>query len=195
MSVNPIPDPYGVDVAFDTTGDIVVGPSGDLSPSIGPYNVAQAVALRIKTAVGELALWPQYGSSIPRLFVGSKANAATIAARIQAELAKVVQSDPRVVSASLVEYSSPAGGQPDSSQYGVEIQVIGGFRVTLADVANPTLQDVTAGIPVDPASDPLYMVDTLTEQEFFAGDEEFDTLSNIDATASLAADLPTTPGN
>ena len=193
---NLSPDPYGIDIAFDASGDFVVTSTGDLAPSAGPLNVAQAVALRIKTPIGDLPLHIDYGSSIPSQFVGSKAVPAAIATRLQGELATMVSQDARVVSAVLTGYQSPASTNlgASSSQFEVLVTVIGGTQITLSDVANPQVSDLTAPVPVDP-NDPLFTYDLLTTQEFFAGEAEYDTLADLDAVAALVADLPPIQGN
>jgi phage baseplate assembly protein W len=191
---NPSIDPYGVDLAIDPSGDLRVTASGSLGMVAGPDNCAQAVFLRLKTSVGELALHPNYGSQMDDL-VGSKQNPAGLLAAMNSDLRSIVSDDPRFVTAKIIQVQAPAvSGQVGSTQLGVQAQLFGGERVTLENTSDPSPSDVTLPTPSDPSLDPTLTWDPTSEREFFADGSELDTLNNLNTVQSMIDDYPPTGG-
>lgn len=186
----PLVDPYGVDLAIGPDGDLVVSSSGSMAAVAGPYNCAQAVFVHAKTVPGEVPLHPYQGSHIPEL-VGSKLHVTGIVAQANADLQVLLANDPRFQSAQIAAAGSPASpNYPGSVALEAQLVLVGGEQVTLSDVSDPAVVDVSTPQPVDPTIDPTVSFDPATEQEFFADEPELDTLNDLSQVAQIVSDTP-----
>jgi phage baseplate assembly protein W len=92
-------------------GGMDLGPDfrGDLALAHGADNIAQALALRLRTRVGELAPlgWPDFGSRLHEL-IGEPANDRT-RLRASAFARAAVEADPRVAEVASVSARTPEG--------------------------------------------------------------------------------------
>ncbi len=197
MSIGPPPpalpptDPYGLDIAFDATGDIRITQSGSLGLVTGVYNAAQAIFLRFKTQPGEVPLHPLYGSQLGGSLIGAKTNITGIVQEANADLAQMLSDDPRFNAASVLNYTRPAStNYPESVALSIQATLAGGEQLILSNVTDPSPSDVSLPQFVDPTIDPTLTYDPLAEQEFFADQPEFDTLQDLNSQQSIIDDYP-----
>lgn len=186
----PPTDPYGVDVALDATGDLRVTPSGSLALVGGPDNMAQAVFMRLETPQGDLPLHPEYGSQLARRAIGAKMQPGGLAAQLNSELQTLLATDPRFVTAQVVQVQQPAQpGAQDTIQLGVQATLVGGEQLTV-NPSDPTPADVSVPQIIDPSTDPTLLYDPTVEQEFFADQPEIDTLDDLNQLQAIVNDTP-----
>lgn len=184
-------DPYGIDLAFDPTGDLRVTHSGALGLVAGTDNAAQAIFLRLKTPQGDLALHPDYGSQLAGRLIGAKMNVVGVANQLNSELQSLPADDPRFTSAQISQIQQPAStGSTDSMQIAVQAQLAGGETLTLDNTSDPTTSDVSLPGPIDSTVDPTITFDPTIETEFFADQPELDALNDINAQQSMIDDTP-----
>ena len=97
-------DVYGVDV--DLSGGLINLAAGDYAPIGGGPNLRQALAHRLKTAVGEMLAHPEYGCNAHAV-LGMK-NMPVIVLMIGGYVRRALQAEPRV--AFILEVSPRADG-------------------------------------------------------------------------------------
>lgn len=90
----PTKSPFGVDLAVNEDGDLVLSGTGDVALVSGVSNMEQALRVRILTDRGTVAAFPEYG--MPR--VVSKKNTLGFSGTVQSAVYTQVISDPRVES-------------------------------------------------------------------------------------------------
>jgi phage baseplate assembly protein W len=107
---------YGVDLALrDGAGGAdlsLVGPVGlygDIALAAGNDDIIQALALRLRVRVGELALlgWPDYGSRLHELI--GEPDLPRTRLKAQAFARTAIEADPRVAKVDAVEIVSIPG--------------------------------------------------------------------------------------
>lgn len=122
-------DPYGVDLAMTSGGDLVVASSGALG-TVGEVGVlAQALWLRTQTEPEEVPLHEDFGVTLP---VGGKMNPAGVAALVGTQLARTPQEDARFQSVKLPGSQSPVGGNANAIQLEVQAVAAGGTAFTIS---------------------------------------------------------------
>jgi len=86
----------GIDIRIDSgqTEDLLVGSSSDFKTVSGNDNLAQAIVNRLRTAVGELELHPNYGSRLPSL-IGTNPDDFTLPLARQ-HIRESLQQEPRI---------------------------------------------------------------------------------------------------
>lgn len=103
---------YGIDLRIDNDGDLVVGSNGDLILVEGAECVAQALMLRLRTALNSLPMHPEYGSALMTRLVGLKmADPALVLALVNTETRKLIASDRRFVAVISAEVTSDPAAQ------------------------------------------------------------------------------------
>ena len=85
---------YGIDIYIDDSGDIKLTPQDEFKTIEGTNNLIQAIIVRLKTVLNELALHPNYGSELETV-IGSKSN-VTILSIIKQLVRKVLLQEPRI---------------------------------------------------------------------------------------------------
>jgi len=85
---------YGIDIYIDDSGDIKLTPQDEFKTIEGTSNLIQAIIVRLKTVLNELALHPNYGSELETV-IGSKSN-VTILSIIKQLVRKVLLQEPRI---------------------------------------------------------------------------------------------------
>ncbi|MFG6489103.1 GPW/gp25 family protein [Roseateles sp. BYS78W] len=107
---------YGIDLALrDGAGGAdlsLVGPVGlygDIALAAGNDDIVQALALRLRVRVGELALlgWPDYGSRLHELI--GEPDLPRTRLKAQAFARAAIEADPRVAKVDAVEIVSIPG--------------------------------------------------------------------------------------
>jgi phage baseplate assembly protein W len=176
---------YGVDVAMGPTGDLVVNAAGDLAAVGNVAVVAQALQLRLRTALGDLTLHPSYGTNLP---IGSKMDPSAVAATLNSELAVTITDDPRIRSATVTNVEWPVSGNSTAMALSVTVVLAGGETFEVAGlpaevrIGEVTLEGNVIGesgfSPFEEA--PYFADEPATEQ--IEGESELDSLIN---------DLPT----
>lgn len=179
---------YGVDLAMSTTGDLVVNSAGSLTVLGGVDVTAQAILLRLSTALGDLPLHPGYGSTLP---IGSKVDVTGLVAAMNSELAEMTGNDPRFRSAKVLNASWPVGTNTSAIQLEVKVTLAGGETFTVSGLpAEARVSEVsltTAGEGDGPTLTPL------DEQEYFADETEAAEIASGSAVQSLVNDLEPEP--
>ncbi|MGD8719593.1 MAG: hypothetical protein PVH29_12335 [Candidatus Zixiibacteriota bacterium] len=104
-------DLYGIDFAFDASGDLVLSPSGQVLTIAGADNVKEAIIRRISTALGESCRHPDYGSKLPDL-VGEENDDVTWARAVRT-VKQALALEPRVGEISDVYVRSYDGNRFD----------------------------------------------------------------------------------
>lgn len=187
----PAVDPHGVDLAISATGDLVVNASGALTAVSGPYNCAQALSVRMRTAPGELPLHPAYGSNVAAMFVGAPMNVAALVLQMNADLQQMLAEDVRFRTAKVTSWAAPASAQyPSGVQVAVTAVLAGGEQVSLENVTEPSPSDVTVPQPITPGIDPTLTYDPMAQAEFFASEPEFDQLLDLNTLQAIVNDTP-----
>lgn len=135
-------DPYGIDVRLGDDGDLVVDRAGGLVFVGGAENVAHALTLRLKTAPGDLALHPDYGSTLPEL-VGAKQDPGIVEAQARGIGRAIVEEDRRFLGIGKVQATRLG---PGATAVRMEVQLSDGTRLNVADATDVRLDeiDVTA---------------------------------------------------
>jgi hypothetical protein len=164
----PEANPYGVDLAIGASGDLVINSAGALT-AVGRVQVmAQTIQLRLRTALGDLALHPLYGSNPP---IGAKMNPEALAANLNGELQRMVLADPRFQSATIQEVQSPINEDSTAMRVSVLCVLSGGKQFTVeglpvearvTEVQQVTIE--TAGGEAD--------LESVEEEAFFADESE-----------------------
>ena len=85
---------YGIDIYINDNGDIKLTPQDEFKTIEGTNNLIQAIIVRLKTVLNELALHPNYGSELETV-IGSKSN-VTILSIIKQLVRKVLLQEPRI---------------------------------------------------------------------------------------------------
>lgn len=169
-------DPYGTDIAFSPSGDLIVNSAGALE-SVGGLNVlAQALYDRIKTGEGELVLHPEYGISQP---IGAKLNHPALVNLLTTELANVPGLDPRFQSVRLKE----APVQPTDG-IALEATVIAAGGTIVAIQGLPGEARIGEVSPATPET----ALSSLEEEEAY-GEAEPPELEEYNATQALVEEL------
>lgn len=163
-----VPDPYGIDIALDAYGDVVVWPNGALGTVTGPDTCVQALRVRMLTLPGELTLHPEYGSTFPAL-VGRKLDVDVLATEASNEVRRVVQADSRFLAGQNVEAHS-VDGMPTAARVALEVVLAGGERIIVEDLAEP---GIDSPVEVDDVDLDDVDLDALSDgDEFIAQDED-----------------------
>jgi hypothetical protein len=127
-----MPEPeniYGVDLAMGPSGDLVINSAGALTAVGGVQVVAQALLLRIRTALGDLALHPAYGLNLP---TGGKMEPVAVAAALNGGLSRAVANDPRIQSATVSNVEWPANATPTAIALEVTVTLAGGQQFAIS---------------------------------------------------------------
>ena len=174
---------YGVDLAIGGDGDLAVNSAGGLT-TIGEYQVmAQALQLRIRTALGDLALHPTYGTDLP---TGSKMDPTAVAAALNGELAQAIVNDPRIQSATVTGVEYPASGNPTAVSLEVTVLLAGGEQFAVSGLPGEVrLSEVTLTGNVSGESD----LSPFEEQPYFAGEDETREIEDESEVNSLVNDI------
>jgi hypothetical protein len=122
-------NPYGVDLAIGPSGDLVVNSAGALALVGDVQIMAQALQLRVRTALGDLALHPTYGTDLP---VGGKMDPMALAAALNGQLAQAVSNDPRIQSATVMGVEYPVSGNATAVVLEVTVLLAGGEQFAVA---------------------------------------------------------------
>jgi hypothetical protein len=136
--VADVPDPYGIDLAIDATGDVIVTPSGAIATVDGPQNCVQALVARMLTGPGELTQHPEYGSTFKEL-VGSKFSLPIIQGAAANEVRQIVDEDPRFLAGQNIT-AEPIAGAPTSARVSLELLLTGGDSLVVTDLAGPGVE-------------------------------------------------------
>lgn len=176
---------YGVDVAMGPSGDLVVNSAGDLTAVGNIAVVAQALQMRLRTALGDLTLHPSYGTDLP---VGGKMDPSAVAAQLNGELEVMIADDPRMRSATVVSVEWPSTGTAAAVAIGVQVVLTGGesFEVTGLP-AEVRIGEVTEEGNVIGGTD----LSPFEEQPYFADEEQTKQIEEEAEIDSLVNDLPT----
>jgi hypothetical protein len=172
----PEANEYGVDLAMGPSGDLVVNSAGALA-AVGDVQVmAQALQMRIRTALGDLALHPTYGIDLP---VGGKMDAVAVAAALNGELSQAVTNDPRMQKATVTNVEWPASGQVTAVLLEVTVLLAGGEQFAVSGLPGEVrLGEVTYTGNVEGESS----LTPFQEQPYFADEE---TTREIEAESEL----------
>lgn len=100
-SMDYVQQTFLIDMALDTTGDLIVDASGDVALAYGYQNAVQAMRLLVETEQGDLEQHPTYGLAAP---IGTR-NPTGILNQLNSLIQSSITNDPRfqnaVVSSSL----------------------------------------------------------------------------------------------
>jgi hypothetical protein len=178
------PQIYGVDIALAPTGDLVVNAAGGLTALGGVEVMAQALQLRLRTALGDLALHPTYGSNLP---VGGKMNPEAVAASVNGELVRMVSADPRISSAVVSSVNAPPSENPNAVQIGVKCVLAGGESFSVSGLpAEARVSEVSFSGSLESESG----LSSFEEQPFFADEEQAREIQSESELESIINDLP-----
>lgn len=184
MSEPAEPNNYGVDLAISPEGDFVVNSAGALSVVGNVAVMAQALQLRLKTALGDLPLHLDYGTDLD---IGGKMDPTAVAAALNGELALMVKNDPRFESAVITGVEWPAG-TPDGVALAVKVKLAGGEQFEATGLpAEVRIGEVTLEGTIEGESG----LTPFEEQPYFAGESESEEIAEESAIESLVNDLPT----
>ena len=186
-----VPDPYGIDLAIDATGDVIVTPSGAIATIDGPQNCVQALVARMLTAPGELTLHPETGSTFKEI-VGSKFSLPVIQGAAASEVRQIIAEDTRFLAGQNIE-ALPVDGQPTAARVALELVLSAGDKLVVTDLAGPGVEVVES--PTIDQLDELGDGDTAYEDfDFLAEDEaELAELRDADLTSTFV--LPEQEGD
>jgi hypothetical protein len=176
-------NPYGVDLAIGPSGDLVVNSAGALA-LVGDVQVmAQALQLRVRTALGDLALHPTYGTELP---VGGKMDPMAVAAALNGQLAQAVSNDPRIQSATVTGVEYPVSGNATAVVLEVTVLLAGGEQFTVSGLpAEVRVGEVTQTGNVSGESG----LSSFEEQPYFADEEATAEIEAESELQSLVNDL------
>jgi phage baseplate assembly protein W len=175
---------YGVDIAIGPTGDLIVNSAGDIATVGNVQVVAQALQLRLRTALGDLPLHPEYGTSLP---TGAKMDPIAVAAAVNGELAVTVKDDPRLRSATVTGVEWPASGDPTALSLTVNVVLAGGEEFEVAGLPSEArIGEVTPGSNVEGESG----LSAFEEQPYFADEQTTAQIEGESEIESLVNDLP-----
>jgi hypothetical protein len=187
----PLPDPgdpLGIDVMLDATGDFVITGAGCLAICAGPENCIQALTLRMRTSRGDLMLHPDYGSQFNET-VGHKDDPVLMLGVATADLANLIATDRRFIGVGNVNVA------PHETQRGLvytvscDVYLTTDASIEVASLADPRVSSVIdpTYTDVEPyAIDPLDVPLSGDPLDFTTiGQQEYDTLADIDATQSM----------
>jgi hypothetical protein len=178
---------YGVDLAIGPSGDLVVDSAGSLALVGDVLVMAQALQLRISTALGDLVLHPGYGSTLP---IGSKMDSAAVAAALNGMLSEMVSHDPRFKSAVVTGVEWPASGEPTAIALTVKCVLAGGEEFEVEGLpGNVRVGEVTLNGNVEGESG----LSPFEEQPYFATDTAGPQIEGESEVESLVNDLPGGP--
>jgi hypothetical protein len=174
---------YGVDLAISPSGDLVVNSAGSLA-TVGETQVmAQALQMRLRTALGDLPLHPTYGIDLP---IGAKMDPVAVAAALNGELAYAVQNDPRIQKATVTGVEWPASGEPTAVSLEVTVLLAGGEQFAVSGLpAEVRVGEVsyTGNVQGESGLTPF------EEQPYFAGEEATKEIEAESEIESLVNDL------
>lgn len=177
------PNIYGVDIAMGPSGDLVVNSAGDLTAVGNVQVVAQALQLRLRTAVGDLALHPDYGTNLP---VGGKMDPVAVAAALNGELAQAIVDDPRLKSATVTGVEWPASGNSTAVSLTVLVILSGGAEFEVAGLPSEVrVGEVSEDGNVEGGSD----LTPFEEQPYFAAEDVTKEIEGESELESLVNDL------
>lgn len=175
---------YGVDVAMGPNGDLVVDSAGGLATVGNVQVMAQALQLRLRTALGDLALHPGYGSTLP---IGAKMDPAAVAASLNGELARMIVSDPRFKSAVITSVEWPASGNPSAVALTAKIVLAGGETFEVEGLpGSARVGEVTYESSIEGESG----LTPFEEQPYFASESALPQIEAESELESLINDLP-----
>jgi len=175
---------YGVDIAMGPNGDLVINAAGDLQTIGNVAVVAQALQMRLRTALGDLALHPSYGTDMP---VGSKMDPSAVAAALNGELQTTIADDPRMRSAVITGVEWPASGDFSAVSLTVQVVLAGGEEFEVSGLpAEVRIGEVTLEGTVIGESG----LSPFEEQPYFADEEATTQIEGESELESLVNDLP-----
>ncbi len=174
---------YGVDIGMGPSGDLLVNSAGALAV-VGEVQVmAQALQMRLRTALGDLALHPTYGIDLP---IGSKMDPVAVAAALNGELAQAVQNDPRIQKATVTGVEWPASGEPAAVALEVTVLLAGGEQFAVSGLpAEVRVGEVSYTGTVEGESG----LTPFEEQPYFADEETTKAIEEEAEIENLVNDL------
>lgn len=173
----PESDLYGVDVRLTDDGDLAVAPDGSVIDAAGPVNCAQALVLRMRCWPTELALHPNYGSTLERRLIGAKGDPDLGRSAANAELRAAIESDRRFLSAREIA-ATINPDRPNILAISLKLRLADGDELDVTNLADLRADEI---LTVDPAL--LAGDDALLDSEdtFLADDgDDFDELPDIE---------------
>lgn len=178
-------DPYGVDLALNGSGDLVVWPNGALGTIEGPTNCVQALTDRLKTPVGSLPMDPNYGTGFQEE-IGKNTNPVVTEARAQQAMSRIVESDKRFLAVKEIK-ASEVKGAPTTTAVSATLILVTGQEVKIADILTASIEDL-----IDPEAVTLgsiEQINALEDQSFFAREPEAEELKEAATIEETVEDL------
>lgn len=178
-------DPYGVDLALNGSGDLVVWPNGALGTIEGPTNCVQALTDRLKTPVGSLPMDPNYGTGF-QAEVGKNTNPTVTEARAQQDMSRIVESDKRFLAVKEIK-AAEVRDEPNTTAVSATLILVTGQEVKIANILTASIEDL-----IDPEAVTLgsiEQINALEDQSFFAPEPEAQELKEAATIQETQEDL------